>query len=99
MSSTSSSGYSSVVPSGGGGHPLQQRPGAIHHAINPPPPTTVSSVPHGFLPSFLAGAPSLVEHLDKRLLVVLRDGKHIIGVGFSLIISYSGMIHLHSFCV
>jgi hypothetical protein len=28
------------------------------------------------------GSASLVEELDQRLLIVLRDGKHLIGVSF-----------------
>jgi hypothetical protein len=31
------------------------------------------------LPAYLPGAASLIEQLDKRLLIVLRDGKHIVG--------------------
>jgi hypothetical protein len=78
-----------AVVSSAGGHPLQQRIGTAHHAIIAPTTTPVSSVPHGFLPSFLAGAPSLVEQLDKKLLIVLRDGTHLIGVGFHSFQVYS----------
>ena len=38
-----------------------------------------SGVPYGFLPPFLPGSASLVEQLDRRLMVVLRDGRHLIG--------------------
>jgi len=38
-----------------------------------------SGVPYGFLPPFLPGSASLVEQLDRRMMVVLRDGRHLIG--------------------
>jgi hypothetical protein len=81
-----------AVVSSAGGQPLQQRIGAAHHAIIASTTTPMSSVPQGFLPSFLAGAPSLVEQLDKKLLIVLRDGKHLIGVGFQCFQVYSQFI-------
>ena len=37
-------------------------------------------VPFGTVPGFLPGASSLVEQLDHRLLVILRDGRHLVGV-------------------
>jgi small nuclear ribonucleoprotein (snRNP)-like protein len=39
-----------------------------------------SSIPHGHVPAYLPGSASLVEELDQQLLIVLRDGKHIVGV-------------------
>jgi U6 snRNA-associated Sm-like protein LSm1 len=36
-------------------------------------------VPYGYLPAYLPGASSLVEQLDRRLLVILRDGRHLVG--------------------
>lgn len=39
-----------------------------------------SGVPFGHVPAYLPGSASLVEELDQRLLIVLRDGKHLIGV-------------------
>jgi U6 snRNA-associated Sm-like protein LSm1 len=42
-----------------------------------------SGVPHGHVPAYLPGSASLVEELDKRVLVVLRDGKHLVGVSRS----------------
>ena len=39
-----------------------------------------SGVPFGHVPAYLPGSSSLVEELDQRILLVLRDGKHIIGV-------------------
>ncbi len=37
-------------------------------------------VPFGSVPGFLPGAASLIEQVDKRLLIVLRDSKHVVGV-------------------
>ena len=31
------------------------------------------------LPAYLPGTASLIEHLDRQLLVVLRDGRHLVG--------------------
>mmetsp|Transcript_4592 Transcript_4592/g.6802 ORF Transcript_4592/g.6802 Transcript_4592/m.6802 type:complete len:172 (+) Transcript_4592:47-562(+) len=62
------------------GQTIQPIAGAPPHVNNNAPTAAVTSVPYGFVPPFLAGAASLVEQLDKRLLVVLRDGKHLIGV-------------------
>ena len=42
------------------------------------PPTTILS--QGNIPPFLPGSASLVEQLDRRLLLILRDGRHIIGI-------------------
>jgi len=39
-----------------------------------------SGIPYGHVPAYLPGSASLVEQLDQRVLVVLRDGKHVIGV-------------------
>ena len=39
-----------------------------------------SGIPYGHVPAFLPGSSSLVEDLDQRILVVLRDGRHIVGV-------------------
>jgi U6 snRNA-associated Sm-like protein LSm1 len=41
-----------------------------------------SGVPHGHVPAYLPGSASLVEELDQPVLVVLRDGKHLVGVSF-----------------
>ncbi|KAK1747344.1 U6 snRNA-associated Sm-like protein LSm1 [Skeletonema marinoi] len=38
-----------------------------------------TAVPYGHLPPFLPGASSLVEQLDQQMLVVLRDGRHLVG--------------------
>lgn len=48
-----------------------------------PPPVSInaaSGVPYGHVPAYLPGCASLVEELDKKLMVVLRDGRHLIGV-------------------
>lgn len=42
-----------------------------------------SGVPHGHVPAYLPGSASLVEELDQPVLVVLRDGKHLVGVSLS----------------
>ena len=41
-------------------------------------PTT--GVPYGYVPGYLPGSSSLVEELDQRVLIVLRDGRHLVGV-------------------
>jgi len=46
-------------------------------------PATVaptSGVPYGHVPGYLPGSSSLVEELDKRVLIVLRDGRHLVGM-------------------
>ena len=59
-------------------------------AINPS-----SGVPFGYLPAFLPGSSSLVEQLDRRLLIVLRDGRHLVGVRIKICFSF--MVHMHMF--
>ena len=49
----------------------------ITNTINPDDPF---EVPYGYLPAYLPGAASMVEQLDRRLLVILRDGRHLVGV-------------------
>lgn len=39
-----------------------------------------TGIPYGHVPAFLPGSSSLVEDLDQRILIVLRDGRHIVGV-------------------
>lgn len=56
---------------------------------SPPPALPVavnaaSGIPYGHVPAYLPGSASLVEELDKELMVVLRDGRHIIGVSSTL---------------
>ena len=45
----------------------------------PPQGRGVQVAPFGCLPPFLPGSASLVEQLDQRLMVVLRDGRHLVG--------------------
>ena len=65
-----------LVPIDGGRNsgrgPMQRPPPVMLHAS--------SGVPFGHVPAYLPGSASLVEELDRRILVVLRDGKHLIGV-------------------
>jgi U6 snRNA-associated Sm-like protein LSm1 len=42
-----------------------------------------SGIPYGHVPAYLPGSSSLVEELDKRILMVLRDGRHLVGVSVS----------------
>jgi hypothetical protein len=76
--------------SSGGRHSTSGR-GLVHpttavptRAPQPSPtPTAIhqhSGIPHGHVPAYLPGSASVVEELDSRLLIVLRDGKHIVGV-------------------
>jgi hypothetical protein len=39
-----------------------------------------TGIPFGHVPAYLAGSSSLVEELETRVLVVLRDGRHLVGV-------------------
>ena len=39
-----------------------------------------SGIPYGHVPGYLPGSSSLVEDLDQRMLIVLRDGRHLVGV-------------------
>lgn len=65
----------------GRGRALHSSRGGPTYPRNTPPPIHASSgVPFGHVPAYLPGAASLVEELDQRILLVLRDGKHIIGV-------------------
>jgi hypothetical protein len=45
----------------------------------------MSGVPFGYVPAFLPGSASLVEQLDRRIMIVLRDGRHLVGVSTSAI--------------
>jgi hypothetical protein len=57
------------------GQPAQEQQRAVPVTIH-----ASSGVPFGHVPSYLPGSSSLVEELDRRVLLVLRDGKHLIGV-------------------
>ena len=50
--------------------------------VNKIAPTT--GVPFGHVPAYLPGSSSLVEELDKRIMIVLRDGRHLVGVSASV---------------
>jgi hypothetical protein len=56
-----------------------------------------SGVPFGHVPAYLPGSSSLVEELDQRILLVLRDGKHIIGVSYRCIARRTGCLWYNSF--
>eukprot|EP00584_Thalassiosira_punctigera_P015672 CAMPEP_0172552900 /NCGR_PEP_ID=MMETSP1067-20121228/47261_1 /TAXON_ID=265564 ORGANISM="Thalassiosira punctigera, Strain Tpunct2005C2" /NCGR_SAMPLE_ID=MMETSP1067 /ASSEMBLY_ACC=CAM_ASM_000444 /LENGTH=245 /DNA_ID=CAMNT_0013340973 /DNA_START=42 /DNA_END=779 /DNA_ORIENTATION=+ len=59
----------------GGNYPSHNRPSDGH-----PTPHPTTAVPYGYLPAFLPGASSMVEQLDRKLLVILRDGRHLVGI-------------------
>eukprot|EP00573_Skeletonema_grethae_P001011 CAMPEP_0201691800 /NCGR_PEP_ID=MMETSP0578-20130828/4859_1 /ASSEMBLY_ACC=CAM_ASM_000663 /TAXON_ID=267565 /ORGANISM="Skeletonema grethea, Strain CCMP 1804" /LENGTH=213 /DNA_ID=CAMNT_0048177063 /DNA_START=23 /DNA_END=664 /DNA_ORIENTATION=- len=63
-------------PRGGAGRGRGGRSNNDQHSNGPRPAT---AVPYGHLPPFLPGASSLVEQLDQPMLVVLRDGRHLVG--------------------
>lgn len=52
-------------------------------------PTT--GIPFGYVPAYLPGSSSLVEDLDQRIMVVLRDGRHLLG-NFRSFDQYSNMV-------
>lgn len=56
-----------------GSSPQQQQPVKVHGG---------SGVPFGYVPAYLPGSASLVEELNQRVMIVLRDGKHLVGVSF-----------------
>lgn len=39
-----------------------------------------TGIPYGHVPAYLPGSSSLVEELDQRIMIVLRDGRHLVGV-------------------
>ena len=39
-----------------------------------------TGIPFGHVPAYLPGSSSLVEELDQRIMIVLRDGRHLVGV-------------------
>ena len=60
---------------GGRGYPQQGRGTGGPATVAP-----TSGVPYGHVPGYLPGSSSLVEELDQRVLIVLRDGRHLVGV-------------------
>jgi len=59
----------------GGNYPPQNAPNN-----GPPMPRPATAVPYGYLPAYLPGASSMVEQLDRKCLVILRDGRHLVGI-------------------
>ena len=53
------------------------------------PVNDASGIPYGHVPAYLPGSASLVEELDKELMIVLRDGRHLIGVSFMSMNEYT----------
>ncbi len=51
-----------------------------NHQPTQPELRPINEVPYGYLPAFLPGAASMVEQLDRKLLVILRDGRHLVGI-------------------
>jgi hypothetical protein len=64
-------GRSPTPPSGRGGN-------NNNFVANKIAPST--GVPFGHVPAYLPGSSSLVEELDQRIMIVLRDGRHLVGV-------------------
>jgi small nuclear ribonucleoprotein (snRNP)-like protein len=89
MSGTNRGGTGGRVPIGGRSlvdpHQIISNHTVVSRTSTPPISTPVSfhqqsGVPFGHVPAYLPGSASLVEELDSRILIVLRDGKHIVGV-------------------
>eukprot|EP00547_Thalassionema_nitzschioides_P014290 CAMPEP_0194235660 /NCGR_PEP_ID=MMETSP0158-20130606/3093_1 /TAXON_ID=33649 /ORGANISM="Thalassionema nitzschioides, Strain L26-B" /LENGTH=151 /DNA_ID=CAMNT_0038969185 /DNA_START=7 /DNA_END=462 /DNA_ORIENTATION=- len=59
----------------------QKAPKNYSSRARTPPSTSIapSGVPYGYVPAYLPGSASLVEELDKQLMIVLRDGRHLVG--------------------
>ncbi|KAL7545372.1 hypothetical protein ACHAWF_008720 [Thalassiosira exigua] len=74
---------------GGGSHPSNYSSNSGPSL--PPMPRSANAVPYGFVPAYLPGAASLVEQLDRRLLVILRDGRHLVGT-LSTFDQFSNMV-------
>lgn len=65
----------------GRSHPGRGRsPAAARGHHGPAAVHSGTGLPHGHVPAYLPGSASLVEELDEKLMIVLRDGKHIVGV-------------------
>lgn len=65
----------------------QSGPSNNQNRAKTPPATSIapSGVPYGHVPAYLPGSASLVEELDKQLMIVLRDGRHLVGVSLELL--------------
>jgi hypothetical protein len=57
---------------------MSRAPTSSGRSQNPSAPS--SGIPYGHVPAYLPGSASLVEELDQPLMVVLRDGRHLVGV-------------------
>lgn len=79
----------SRTPSGGrsGGRTNHHTPQQRQQQPQPQAMHRDSGLPFGHVPAFLPGSASLVEELDKRVMVVLRDGTYLFGV----------RVYLHTF--
>jgi U6 snRNA-associated Sm-like protein LSm1 len=65
---------------GGRNYPHNNSQNNGNHQPTQPAIRPVNEVPYGYLPAFLPGASSMVEQLDRKLLVILRDGRHLVGI-------------------
>jgi len=59
---------------GGGGRGDRNTPNSTNNDTNPN-----SGIPYGYVPAYLPGSASLVEQLDQQVMIVLRDGRHLVG--------------------
>jgi hypothetical protein len=64
----------------GQGRSNYQHQGPQERVASPVSIAPSSGIPYGHVPGYLPGSSSLVEELDQRLLMVLRDGRHLVGV-------------------
>uniref|UniRef100_A0A6U9YY02 U6 snRNA-associated Sm-like protein LSm1 n=1 Tax=Pseudo-nitzschia australis TaxID=44445 RepID=A0A6U9YY02_9STRA len=66
----------------GGGRGGRGRGAPGQHSNNNQQETKIApktGIPFGHVPAYLPGSSSLVEELDQRIMVVLRDGRHLVG--------------------
>mmetsp|Transcript_10475 Transcript_10475/g.14850 ORF Transcript_10475/g.14850 Transcript_10475/m.14850 type:complete len:254 (+) Transcript_10475:348-1109(+) len=89
--SVSGRGIVDQGPSGSGGPPKV----ATKHTFSTTDIAPSSGVPYGYVPAYLPGSASLVEQLDQRLLIVLRDGRHLVGI-FRSFDQFSNMVLEHT---
>jgi len=61
------------------GHNHGPKSSSTSTSTRSPPEVPMSGIPYGHLPAFLPGSASLVEQLDRRIMIILRDGRHLIG--------------------
>mmetsp|Transcript_30494 Transcript_30494/g.57133 ORF Transcript_30494/g.57133 Transcript_30494/m.57133 type:complete len:219 (-) Transcript_30494:617-1273(-) len=65
---------------GRGGTPRQQDGRGGRGGVGPVSIAPSTGIPFGHVPAYLPGSSSLVEELESRVLVVLRDGRHLVGI-------------------